>query len=436
MNNKINYNSIFDELFPLNRSITGNGYLKSLEIINKYINLKYIRYKSGKKIFDWKVPKVWNVKEASITFRGKKIVNFNNNNLHILNYSTAVRKKLSLKELDKNLHYIKEKPSLIPYVTSYYKKNWGFCISYNQRKKLKDGNYFVNINSNFTNGFLINAISTLKGNSKKINLISSYLCHPSMANNELSGPLVLIGLYNKIKNWKNRNYTYNFLINPETIGSLCFLNSHYEILKKNLNYGLVLTCLGGNKDKLSYKLSKDQNSKLDKLMSLINNKKKINLRNFTPISGSDERQYCSPGFNLPVGQVARTVYNEYKEYHTSGDNKKFMKISNIEKSVNELEKIIKISDNIFPLKRFMPYGELMLGKRNLYPNINSFKHWKHSTDKKIDGRKFLNLLMTLLSYADGKNDIVDVANISGYDINDLNDILIICLEKKLIRKPC
>ena len=431
----MNFNKIFDELYPINRSITGKGYVESLAVLSRYINFKYLKYKSGKKIFDWKVPDIWVINDAFIKFKGKKIVNFKKNNLHVVNYSERVNKVLSLSSLEKNIYYLKKNPNLIPYVTSYYKKNWGFCMSYNTRKKLKKGKYKIYIDSKFKKCQLINAISTIKGNSKKVNLLTSYLCHPSMANNELSGPLVLMGLYQRIKKWKKRNFSYSFLINPETIGSLCFLSSKSKYLKQYLNYGMVLTCLGGYKKKLSYKLSKNENSLLNKLMIFLNKKKKLYIRKFTPASGSDERQYCSPGFNLPVGQISRTVYGQYPEYHTSGDNKKFMNIKTIEKTINELEKILKLSDNIFPLERKMPYGELMLGKRNLYPNTNSFRTWHYSNDIKFDNRKFLNILMNILSYADGKNDILDVANITGFKLDDLNKVLEICLEKKLIKKP-
>ena len=239
---------IFDDLFPILRSITGPGFKKSLKILSKYIDLKIIKYKSGKKIFDWVVPNEWYFYEGYISnLKRKKVIDVKNNNLHILNFSTAVDKKISLDKLQKHLYTAPRYPDSIPYSTSYYKKNWGFCVAYNQYKKLKDKFYYVKINSKFKKGHLINGLSTIKGRSKKINLISSYLCHPSMANNELSGPLVLLGLFNKIKKWKNHNYTYKFLINPETIGSLCFIHSEKNNLIKYLNSGLVLTCLGGPK---------------------------------------------------------------------------------------------------------------------------------------------------------------------------------------------
>lgn len=254
-----------------------------------------------------------------------------------------------------------------------------------------------------------------------------------MANNELSGPLTLVGLYNKIKKWKNRQYNYLFLINPETIGSICFLSSHKEFLKKNLDSGLVLTCLGGPKKKLSYKKSRIGTSSLDKIFTNLSNNGRVLLREFTPLSGSDERQYCASELNLPVGQVARTVYGSNNSYHTSGDNKKFMKISQVMKSITEIEKILKINDGLYPLKRYMPYCELQLGKRGLYPNINASETRNFSSDNAVTGRKQLNILLYILSYADGKNNIVDISSKSGFGLDEVQKVLNLCIKNKLIK---
>ena len=234
-------NNLFDELFPILRSITGAGYIKSLNILSKYVRFKKLKYPSGKKVFDWVVPQEWVINDAYIKTKGKKIVDFKKNNLHVVNYSAPVNRTMSSNELDKYLYSIKEKPNTIPYVTSYYKKKFGFCLEHKKRKKLKDKNYQVVIDSKFINGNVINGIAKIKGKTKRTILISSYLCHPSMANNELSGPLTLVGLYHKIKKWKNRQFNYLFLINPETIGSICYLSDHKEFLRRNLDSGLVLS---------------------------------------------------------------------------------------------------------------------------------------------------------------------------------------------------
>ena len=426
-------NNLFDQLFPILRSITGAGYIRSLNILSKYINFKKLKYPSGKKVFDWVVPKEWVIKDAYIKLKGRKIIDLKKNNLHVVNYSAPINKTMSSRELDKYLYSIKEKPNTIPYVTSYYKRKFGFCLEHNKRKKLRDKNYQVVIDSKFINGNVINGIAKIKGKTKKTILISSYLCHPSMANNELSGPLTLVGLYHKIKKWKNRQFSYLFLINPETIGSICYLSNHKEFLRKNLDSGLVLTCLGGPEKNLSYKKSRMGNSSLDKIFSNLYKEGKVRLRNFDPTEGSDERQYCSSELNLPVGQVIRTGYFNYPQYHTSADNKKFMKISQVIKSINEIENILQTNDNLYPLKRYVPYCELQLGKRNLYPNVNYNKSWGHSSDSVVKSRKQLNILLYILSYADGKNNILDISNKSGFRLEEIKKVLKICIKRKLIK---
>ena len=430
-----NLNKIFDQLFPICRSITGNGYSRSLQILKKYINFKILKYRSGKKVLDWITPNEWNISDAYVSKNNKKIIDFKKNNLHIVSYSQPLNKTIGLNKLQEHLYSIKKYPKLIPYVTSHYNKNWGFCLEHEKRGKLKKGSYKVVIKSNFTKGYVRNGLAKLTGKKDKIILLSSYLCHPSMANNELSGPLVMLGLFEKIKRLKKRNFNYYFLINPETIGSICFLNSHKNILKNKLQSGLVLTCLGGPKNKLSYKKSRLGNSTLDRLFEYLNKKKFNLIRNFSPTDGSDERQYCSSEMNLPVGQVARTVYGQYHQYHTSGDNKKFMNINQIAKSIDQLENVLKINDNIFPLKRFIPYGELQLGRRGLYPNLNtSFDktHKNEAENKNINKRK-LKILLYLLSYADKNHDILNIANITNFSLDEIVEVLQICLDKKLIK---
>lgn len=427
----INFSKLFDELFPLNRSLLGDGYNKSLKILSKYINFKKIKYKSGTKIFDWVVPLEWVVKKAYIEFKGKRILDYKNSNLHLVNYSIKINKILKKEELENKIYSIPSAPKLIPYVTSYYKKNWGFCASHHFKKKLKNGFYKCVIDSYFKKGEIVNGLAEIKGETKKINLVSSYLCHPSMANNELSGPLVMVGLFNLIKKWKNKNFTYNFLINPETIGSLCFLKSHSFNLKKNLNAGLVLTCLGGPQSKLTYKLSKSGNSTLDKIFKMFK-KEFINIVEFDPASGSDERQYNSPGYNFAVGNISRTSYSNFKVYHTSGDNKEFMSISKIQDSIKKLETILKLHDLSLPLKRFMPFGELMLGKRNLYPNINSHLNRNKSNDNNSTSREELSIILNILSYSDGKKNILDIIEERKLNKFSAFKVLEKCIELKLL----
>ncbi len=414
---KLDYNFLFNKLFPIPRCITGKGYRQSLKFLSQYVPFKFLNYKSGKNIYSWTVPKEWNIDDAYLLDqKGKKIIDFKKNNLSVVYYSQPVNTTLTLKELQKNLYSIKKQPNLIPYVTSYYENNWGFCLKESERKKLVEQKYKAVIKSSFTDGGIQLGITKLKGSSKKTILISSYLCHPSMANNELSGPLVLVGLYNKIKKWKNRKYTYLFLINPETIGSICFISSHKEELKKNLVGGLVLTCLGGPNKQLSYKKSREGNSILDRFFIREAKKNNIKIRDFNANGGSDERQYNSPEPNLPIGQISRNVYKTYKEYHTSGDTKKFMKISQIKKSVDSIEKNLLKNEKYLPLKRFDPNCEIRLGKYDLYPNINHPDQKKYSSSLNKDGGKQKNIMLHLLSYADGKHNILDIADLLNVKI--------------------
>ena len=403
----INLEKIFDELFPICRSITGNGYRKSFNIIKRFIPFKKYKYQTGKKVFDWSIPKEWNIKNAYVAnLKGEKIIDFKKNNLHVMNYSTPVNKIMTFSSLDRNLYSIKNQPNDIPYVTSYYKKNWGFCLSHNQRIKLSNENYKVFIDSSLKKGFVEWGEYILKKNVKDNSikkdtiLISSYLCHPSMANNELSGPLIQILIFLKLKRLKKRRFNYLFAINPETIGSICLIHKNLKFLKENLFSGIVLTCLGGPEKKLSYKLSRAGNSVFDKKFIQMAKNKKVKTREFDT-NGSDERQYCSSECNLPVGQLARTVYGQNKEYHTSADDKKFVRLNMFEKTANEIFNFIKNNEKEIFLRRKQPYCEIQLGKRNLYPNINSPGTWKDSSDNILSSRDQLEIMSNILSNADG-----------------------------------
>jgi len=428
--NTFNLEKIFDQLFPICRSITGDGYRKSFNIIKKFIPFKKYKYQTGKKVFDWEIPKEWNVKNAYVkNLRDKKIIDFSQNNLHLMSYSTPVNKIMPLSELNKNLHSISSQPKYIPYVTSYYKKNWGFCLSHSQRLKLKNENYKVFIDSSLKKGFVewgeLLLKKTVKDNSLKKDtiLITSYLCHPSMANNELSGPLIQILLYLKLKKLKRRKFNYLFVINPETIGSICFIHKNLKYLKNKLISGIVLTCLGGPEKKLSYKLSRDGNSLLDKYFIQMAKNKKTNIRKFDT-NGSDERQYCSSECNLPVGQLARTVYGKNKEYHTSADNKKFVRLKMFKETANEIFKFFQDNEKKIFLRRKQPYCEMQLGKRNLYPNINSPNTWVDSSDKILNSNDQLNIINTILSAADGKIALSDVDFNKRYSYKNKKNIYI------------
>lgn len=395
---------LFDKLWPICRSITGNGFRESIEILQKIIPLDIESVPSGTEVFDWVVPKEWNIKDAYVLDpNGKKIINFKDNNLHVLNYSKPVDKEISLSDLKKHLYTIPEIPDAIPYVTSYYKERWGFCISQNHFNKLKDGLYKVKVESTLTDGELNYGHTILPSTtgSKKEFLISTYLCHPSMANNELSGPIVATFLYDYLSKLKHREYNYRFVFIPETIGSICYLSKYGQKLINDCIGGLVVTCCGDEKA-LNYKKSREENSLINKVCENIikhSGYENAIIHDFFP-TGSDERQYCSPGFNLPVGSITKSMYGKYKEYHTSLDNKQFVSMNGLVESVNiYLKAILSFEAN----KKYVntnPHCEPMLGKRDLYNSIGASTSMENT----------IHSYLYLLNFSDGKHDLVDIAN--------------------------
>ena len=365
------------ELSLINRSITGKGTLKLLKIIKKeFDDLKIQKIKSGKKIFDWKVPPEWNVKEAYVIDKfNNKIINIKNNNLHLMGYSIPINRIISKKNLVSRLHSLPNQPDAIPYLTSYYKKNWGFCVNDKQKKeilkKYKENDKFkVVINSSFKNqGYLNYGEILLKGKSKQEILISTYICHPSMANDELSGTIVSMSLIYYFKKFKKLNKSLRFIFIPETIGSIVYLSKNLNHLKSNLVAGYNLTCIGDEKNH-SCLLSKYKDTQAD--MSLLEAYKnlKIKYKEYSFLKrGSDERQYNSPGIDLPIASIFRTKYGEYPEYHTSLDNFNLV----TEKGVSGGFKVAKTAINLI-LKKIIPFNQVMcepqMGKRGLYPLIS------------------------------------------------------------------
>lgn len=426
----------FDRLFPIARSITGEGYRKSLEILKEVIPFKYIDIESGSKVFDWTVPEEWKVTEAYIIDpEGEKILDYKDNNLHILNYSSPIEGLIEFQELKDHIFTIPKLPTAIPYVTTYYKKNWGFCMRHDQFEKLKAGKYKILINSRFKKSFVRIGECLLPGESKKEILLSSYLCHPSMANNELSGPLTMLYLYHHLKQLKYRRFSYRFVINPETIGSISYLSQKLGHLKENLLGGIVLNCLGGPNSQLSYKTTKHANSVMDKYFLRKSLENKIKIRHFTPMGGSDERQYNSPKINLPVGQLGRTIYEEHPEYHNSLDTKEFMELSQLELSCKEILSYINEIEKLHIYQATNGYGESFLSKHNLYPTVNSnTTRIENSGDALKDGKKQQKTVMYILSYSDGLNSTEDIAQMFGEEVSYVNLVAKLLEEKKLIKR--
>lgn len=430
-------NELFDRLFPICRSITGDGLRETISILTEYMPLESFNVPTGTSVFDWEIPKEWVIRGGWLKGPdGKKIVDFETSNLHILNYSTPINIKLSLSDLQDHLYSIPELPEAVPYVTSYYKERWGFCLTHQQREQLVEGEYHAYIDSEHIDGELNFAHAVLPGDTDREVLISTYICHPSIANNELSGPIVSAYLYKRISEWTNRRFTYRFVFIPETIGSISYLHKFGGELKEKLHSGLVLTCLGGSKE-LSYKMSRSGANPIDRLWGnlISSGELKGDTRPFTPTHGSDERQYCSPGFNLPVGQMARTVYGGYEGYHNSLDTKEFMTIEALHKSLKGLELLLIANEADGFYINLNPFGEVKLDKHGLYPDINSPTSKEKSSNDITDQRTQLNDLLTVLNYSDGNYSLSDIADICKCSIFRLLPIVENLKEKGIITGP-
>lgn len=428
---------LFDRLWPICRSITGPGLRETLTILSEYIPLEQFGVRSGSKLFDWEVPKEWHVTEAWLKGPdGQKIVDFKDSNLHIVNYSAPINQKLSLAELRKHIHTIPHLPEAVPYVTSYYKERWGFCMAHQVLENLADGEYHAYINSRFVDGELNYAHAILPGESKQEILISTYVCHPSLANNELSGPIVATYLYRRLAQWTKRRFTYRFVFAPETIGSIAYLHRFGSELKERLYTGLVLTCLGGQ-ESLSFKASKREDAPINLIVNHLFNHSHLEgrIRPFTPTHGSDERQYCSPGFNLPVGQMARSVYGSYPGYHNSLDNKESMTISALLQSVDELEAVLKALELDGYYFNQFPYGEVKLDQYQLYPDLNGPSMRGRSHNDLADQRRQLNRILMILNYSDGEHTLSEIAEKCKCSIFEMQPIIELLMEKGLLKGP-
>jgi aminopeptidase-like protein len=426
MNIKKYYNIGKNQLYPLNRSLTGEGSRKTLSIIKKYFsNFNIKSSNSGKKCFDWKIPNEWIIKNAFVKDnKNKKIINFKNHNLHVVGYSSPVNKIINKKQLLSRLHTLPKQKNAIPYITSYYKKYWGFCSTHNLKNKIiknydSKAKFKILIESKFNNrGKLHYGDYTIKGNQKNLILISTNICHPSMANNELSGPILSMALMDFFSKRKNKK-TIKFIFIPETIGAINFISKENEYLKKYLDGGYILSCIGDEK-MYSCIFSKYKNSLSDKALRETYKKLKIRYKEYSFLKrGSDERQFNSPGVDLPVTAVFRSKHSTFKEYHTSLDDFNLVTRKAIYESFNLMKKtIINLDDKIIP--RMKTKCEPFMSKYNLYATLSTKK--KHKFDP----------IMDFLQFCDGKNDIDQIAikiKLSKLKTKNIYNIL---LAKKII----
>ena len=398
-------------LFPICRSIIGDGLRETLHILQEHIPLRLFEIPSGTRVFDWTVPKEWNIRDAFVLDpEGRKIIDFKSNNLHVLGYSVPVDRFVSLSELQRHLHSLPDQPDAIPWVTSVYEERWGFCLTHKQRTQLKDGTYRVVIDSELRSGALTYAELIIPGASSKEIFISTYVCHPSMANNELSGPVVATALAKWIAS-EPRRFTYRIIFIPETIGSIAYLSRNLESMKNNIVAGFNLTCVGDERA-YSYLPSRNGSTLADKVALNILRAKHPEFRQYSFLDrGSDERQYCSPGIDLPVVSLMRTKYREFPEYHTSLDNLDFVSPAGLQGSFDLHRDCIELLERnrVYQMRCL---GEPQLGVRGLYPTIAT----KESHRQVID-------MLNFIAYADGTNDLIDISNAIQVPVRDLYPIM-------------
>ena len=397
------------DLFPICRSITGNGLRQTLAMIKNRIPLETFEVASGTQVFDWTVPKEWNVLDAYIKDRtGKRVVDFQQSNLHLMNYSSPVHATMPLRELKPHLFTLPERPDWIPYRTSYYHEDWGFCLSHNQMLALQDGDYEVCIDSSLRDGHLSYGECFLPGRSSDEILISCHVCHPSLANDNLSGLVVATALA-QLLSGKDLHYSYRFLFVPGTIGAITWLAQNQASTAK-IRHGLVLTCLGDN-GRFHYKKSRRGDSEIDRVAAhvLSHLTEASEILEFSPY-GYDERQYCSPGFNLPVGCLMRSVWGSFPEYHTSADNLDFIKPQALAASLRVCAAIIDVLENNGRYRNLNPYCEPQLGRRGLYRSTGG-----DGIDAEINAR------LWVLNLSDGDHSLLDIAERSKLPFAQISD---------------
>ncbi len=414
---------LLEELFPVHRSLTGAGNRETLATLGRILpDLEIFEVPSRTPVYDWEIPLEWKVRHAYITDKsGRKILDYLDNNLHIVQYSQSFYGKLTKQELMAHLHFHPQIPNAIPYVTSYYRKTWGFCVTKKFVDELSDSEiYEVVIDAEHFLGSMTWGQIYLPGKSTDEVIFSTYICHPSMANNELSGPLVSAALVQSLLQLKERRFSYRFLFIPETIGALYFISENYPHLKENVKAVFVLTCLGDNR-KWSYVQGRTQNTYAERLLETCFREQGIEPKRFDYLQrGSDERQFGSPGIDLPVVAVSRSKFGDFPEYHSSLDNLDLVSGENLIESASVLFELIRINEsNVIPVRETP--GEPFLTKYNLRQSIEN---------KRLAGIDAV--LSNLIAYSDGKHDLIELSKITGVKITELYYLLNKLVELKIL----
>jgi len=413
------------DLFPVGRSITGQGVRDTLNYIkNKLPELKLHGIPTGEKVFDWEIPQEWVIRDAYVIDpQGNKILDYKKHNLHLMGYSEPVNCEMDLEELQQHLFSIESMPHAIPYVTSYYKSRWGFCIPHAEREKLVPGTYKVLIDSNFVNGSLDYGEVVIPGESKEEIYLSTYICHPSMANNELSGPVVTLALLQWIKSLPKRRYTYRAVFIPETIGAVAYLAKRGKELKQYMKAGFILTCVGDN---LAYSFmpSRKGNTYADKIARFVYKDLGLPVKEYSFLQrGSDERQYCSPAYDLPVVSLMRSKYATFKEYHTSCDNLDFISPDGLYGGFAINRACLECIENNYLYEVTIPC-EPKMDKRGLRSSIGGPRVIEPSMAN----------MMNFLMYADGDSDLIDIAETIGVSFLEAKQLANLLEKHNLIRK--
>lgn len=394
--------SLISELYPICRSITGDGVRETLRIIGKSIPLEIKEVPTGTKVFDWTVPKEWNIRDAYVkNSKGERVIDFRKSNLHVVSYSQLVHTQMSLSELRPHLHTLPEKADSIPYRTSYYSEGWGFCLTQHQLEALEEDEYEVCIDSALNDGYLTYGQVYLPGESSEEVLISCHVCHPSLCNDNLSGIGVAAQLAEYLQA-RPRRYSYRVLFIPGTIGAITWLALNESKLT-NIKHGMVLSGVG-DRGPLTYKKSRHGSAEIDRIVAhvLRHSGEAWELQEFSPY-GYDERQYCSPGINLPVGRLSRTPHGTYPEYHTSGDNLQFVDAKKLGETFATCVEIVSILEHNDVFVNLNPKCEPQLGKRGLY----------HAIGGQTDARASEMALLWVLNLSDGSHSLLDIAERSG-----------------------
>ena len=399
------------DLYPICRSITGEGVRSSLQILQQAVPLELHEVSTGTRVFDWTVPREWNIRDAYVKNQhGERVIDFRRHNLHVVNYSVPFHGHLTLDELRPHLHTLPEQPDWIPYRTSYYRETWGFCISHNQFLSLEKGEYEVCVDTSLEPGALTYGELYLAGQSTDEVLISCHCCHPSLANDNLSGMVVSAFLARELQT-RPRRYSYRFLFIPGTIGSITWLALN-EQRTKNIRHGLVIACVG-DAGCMHYKKSRRDNAEIDKaaIHVLRHSGQEFRVLDFSPY-GYDERQYCSPGFNLPVGSLTRTPHGRYPEYHTSADNLDFIRPEYLADSLDKYLAVVNLLEHNRKYLNTQPKCEPQLGKRGLYGTFGGRK----------DADQHELAMLWVLNLSDGNHSLLEIADRSNLSFDLIEEI--------------